>query len=225
MRTRKSLTVAWALGICLFTAARLPAGDEAAKPTPPSEYQKLVAQVKGLSEKELAKFDFGKLRKAFFETGEPDLLRFYELRASMYKAAGERRDQEVANAAARVLDVDYTDARVHLYKAVAHKNLGQQKQYLFHRAVSDGLFDSILKTGDGKSFRTAWHVYQVKEEYNLLDCDFDVSDFLSQTLINHEGRMYDVLKAQTKEGQTREFYFDVTEHMKGLERPPSGKGE
>jgi hypothetical protein len=225
MRAGKELTVLWVLGICLLPAARLSAAEQAGKAGPPNEYQKLVAQVKGLSEKELAKFDFGKLRKAFFETGEPDLLRFYELRDSTYKAADERRDQEVVNAAARVLDVDYTDARAHLYKAVAHKNLGQQKQYLFHLAVSDGLLQSILKTGDGKSFGTAWHVYQVKEEHNLLCLELDVPKLPSQTLINHEGRMYDVLKAQTKEGQTREFYFDVTEHMKGLERPPSGKGE
>ena len=210
--------------VCLLATAHGVSAADAEKPDAVAEYQKLVAQVKQLPEEELSKFDFAKLRKAFLDTGASESIGD-ELEKSFKKALEEGRHEAVIAVAEQILTQDFTDVRTHILKASAHKKLGQQKEYTFHMAVSHGLMQSILNTGDGKSFETAWHVYQVKEEYALLQFGLGIAMVWEQSLMGAEGRLYDVLEAEGSEGQSREFYFDVTDLMMRTHEQISGKTE
>jgi hypothetical protein len=66
-------------------------------------------------------------------------------------------------------------------------------------------------------------VYQVKEEYHLLQYRFGISDMVEQKLLESGGKQYDMLRVRTQQGQTLDLYFDVTDHMKRIMERLVGK--
>jgi hypothetical protein len=83
--------------------------------------------------------------------------------------------------------------------------LGIAKDY---RATAQGIIDSILSTGDGKSLDTAWEVINQNEEYSLLE-HLELTP-KSQALVFEKGRPYDVFTVQAKDGSERKVIFDVS---------------
>ena len=79
----------------------------------------------------------------------------------------------------------------------------------FHRAVAQGLIDSIIHAGDGQSAESAWTVYRVKEEYEVLKAKN--ARFTSQSRINVGARTLDLLDAERDDGEKLHVYFDITE--------------
>jgi hypothetical protein len=106
------------------------------------------------------------------------------------------------------LATNFLDARSHMICSISYRALGDTVKSAFHDAVARGLIRSILDSGDGKSFKTAFLVIAIPEEYILLE----VLGLRSgeQVLIEHEGSSYDRLKAvDVKTNDTLTVYFNV----------------
>ncbi len=76
------------------------------------------------------------------------------------------------------------------------------------RQKAQAILDSILDSGDGNSPETAYVVINIVEEYAVLD-HFGLR-LTSQSLLNKDGRVYDVIVGTAEDGAERDFYFDVT---------------
>lgn len=50
------------------------------------------------------------------------------------------------------------------------------KEADFHRAVAVTLIKSIMKSGDGRGVGSAWTVFQVKEEYEVINVPGGIVD-------------------------------------------------
>ena len=82
----------------------------------------------------------------------------------------------------------------------------------FHRAVAQGLFDSIIHAGNGQSPESAWTAYREKEAYEILKAK--QARFMSQSVNKEGNRTFDVLDAErVVDGAKLRFYFDITELM------------
>ena len=77
-----------------------------------------------------------------------------------------------------------------------------------YRATAQGVIDSILSTGDGKSAATAWEVINQNEEYALMEhLGFEPQD---QALIFDAKKPYDRFTVIAKDGTEQKVYFDVS---------------
>ena len=129
-----------------------------------------------------------------------------------FDRAFERKDyKKVAKFGELILEKDFTDARTHTLKAFAHEKLNQTDKSYVHFIISFKLKDSLLQTGDGLSPETAWHVYQVKEEYHLLWSRF--FNVIGQSLIRRADKSYEMLRCKSSTGEISTFYFDITDIM------------
>lgn len=84
------------------------------------------------------------------------------------------------------------------------------------------LVDSILRSGDGRDFATAFQVINVAEEYAVLR--IIGLQTTSQTLVEHEGSSFDAMHVKDpKSGNELTLYFNVDLPMKWLNRQFSEK--
>jgi len=122
------------------------------------------------------------------------------LNAKEFAKAIEQADVVLAN--------EYVNIDAHVVESAANRELGAMEKADFHRAVWHGLIDSILKSGDGKSPKTAWVVISVHEEYVVLQVlGFTLSQ---QSLLHQGGHSYDEMKAKNdQDGSEQTFYFNV----------------
>jgi Domain of unknown function (DUF4919) len=106
-------------------------------------------------------------------------------------------------------------------KAAAYRELKDVKSADDARGTWMAVVDSILNNGDGRSFKTAWTVINVSEEYavlSLLECEVQ-----QQSLQGDGNSRYDVLNvSHGKTGRSLTFYFNVDAPMKHLHEVFSG---
>jgi hypothetical protein len=132
--------------------------------------------------------------------------------------------------AAAVLDVtgkiladDQANIRAHMLRAVALRKLERHTEADFHRAVAMAMLKSIFRTGDGRSPKTAWTVFQVREEYEVMKA---LGLLVESQNLTHEGpKQLDVLEGSApKDGRRVRVYFDITEVFAEEGRAFSGVG-
>jgi hypothetical protein len=116
-----------------------------------------------------------------------------------------------------ILADDQTDIRAHMLRGIALRKLGRAKEADFHRGVAMALINSIMKSGDGRGVKSAWIVFQVKEEYEVIKVLGGLIE--SQSLTSKSGRHLDIVEArQPQGGETMRVYFDITEFFEEQER-------
>ena len=100
-------------------------------------------------------------------------------------------------------------------KAAALRALGRTEQAETVRQQWMALMDSILLSGDGKDFATAFRVISVDEEYSILRVMR--IERVTQSLVEHDGSQFDVLSAKDPEsGRDFQLYFNIDLPMKWL---------
>lgn len=152
--------------------------------------------------------DFGALRRAYAQTADyrPDDPAMAALRREMDRDldAGDRA--EAMQIAKQILAHDYVDIDAHRILERAGAPCAD-----FHRAIADGLTQSILDSGDGKSPATAYSVLSTDEEYAVLDrLELQAG---AQSLVERDGHQYDVLLAFRDRGKPFEVYFNVDQPL------------
>ena len=100
-------------------------------------------------------------------------------------------------------------------KAAALRALGKTAQAEEVRQQWMALMDSILVSGDGKDFATAFRVISVDEEYSVLR--LMRIERVTQALVEHDSSQFDVLSVKDPEaGKEFQLYFNIDLPMKWL---------
>jgi hypothetical protein len=197
-----------------------------------AEYYRSWAAVPGTpTPRELGQLDLRRLRRGrLYAGGALEQRHVNALDRELSDAFARGDDATVLQLTAKLLADDQTDLRANMLRAVALRRTGDERQADQFGKFGAQLLESLVRDGDGKSFETAWTAFQVKEEYAVLSSrGYAVS---SQTLVENDGRHYDVLEAHSlrnpdPSGEAERFYFDVTELFKEQQRQseeqPAGK--
>ena len=192
-------------GILLMSALTCHGQD----PKPASEYAGLRDRVKGGD----LSVDFARLRISYIDSPEHhDAKDTDEQMKQMIQAINAHDFKKAIRNAEIVLENDYTDMDAHFGEFIAYREQGDSKASEFHRAVFDGLIQSILNSGDGKSKEKAYVVASVHEEYVVLRVlKLQPGE---QSLVSDQGHSYDLLEAKDPAtGKTVELYFNVDVSM------------
>lgn len=160
---------------------------------------------------EIGPTDFGRFRRGrlyLTDAGDPQGAK--TLQGRLTTAFDGNDSRAILEITAKILADDQADIRAHMLRAIALRKVGRSREADFHRAVALGLIDSIVRTGDGRAAKSAWTVFRVKEEYEVIKvmgCTVE-----SQSLISEGGRRFDILEARkAPAGPTIRAYFDITE--------------
>lgn len=156
---------------------------------------------------EVARTDFWRFRRGRLYV--PDASNIQELEARLAEASRSDSAAGVIDASAALLASDQADINAHVLRGNALRKTDHVTEADFHRAVAQGLIDSIIHAGDGQSAESAWTVYRVKEEYEVLKAKN--ARFTSQSRINVGARTLDLLDAERDDGEKLHVYFDITE--------------
>ena len=103
------------------------------------------------------------------------------------------------------------DARAYVMAASLSAKIGKFEDSIRYRNHYYELLASIVNSGDGRSAATAFKVIAIDEEYTLLN--YMGADRKKQSL---QG-VCDVMDVEI-EGKPMTIYFDVSIHLKGLQR-------
>jgi hypothetical protein len=134
-------------------------------------------------------------------------------RQAMFRALHEKRYRDALQAGEEMLDRCPLDLDAHLAVAVSSGELGNPGQAAFHRRIIEGLVQSILASGDGKSLKSAMTVIDVQEEYVALDA-LGLQP-RGQGLLRKSGRYFD--EVQTLDPRTNTsgvLYFNLDRPMR-----------
>jgi hypothetical protein len=161
---------------------------------------------------EIGRTDFVRFRRGRLYIGGGDLPALERSMHDELSVAFDKGDSKATvEVTKRLLAHDQTDIRAHVLRGMALRKMERTAEADFHRGVALALLNSITNSGDGRSVKTAWTVFQVKEEYEVVKALGGLVQ--SQSLISEGGRHFDVLEARRPldGGDTIRVYFDVTE--------------
>lgn len=100
------------------------------------------------------------------------------------------------------------DIDLHLALAVAWRDAGDKTKADQFRAQYLGLVDSIMDSGTGRDYASAFHVINVDEEYSVIRVLR--LKVVRQTLQYHEGHAYDVMTVKGAETDPEfPLYFNI----------------
>jgi hypothetical protein len=197
-----------------------PAAKPADKPpqeeqtSPQQEYQALLERVK----KSDASVDFKRMRElqTRLDNYAPYGAGLEDEHPLAALAAGEvARAQALAEG---ILAQGYLDLEAHFAAAQVADKRGDAAAAAHHRYVLQGVLDSILKSGDGKTPETAFVVIAISEEYAVMHhLGLKVA---GQGLISDdEGHSYDLLHGVDPATQAaREVFFNIDAIMGALDK-------
>ena len=167
-----------------------------------------------------ASLDFGILRRGYVHAlaAHPDLAVPEQLRRRLGDAIDDNNPAEVLRAAHAILEHDFTDTRAHVVGALVLEQTGRAASAHFHRVIAAGLFASMKLSGDGLAPASAYVVYQLKEEFELLRVLALAP--IRQRSVADGARLYDQLRASDVNDPAAPcvtLYFDISE-LPGSER-------
>lgn len=176
-------------------------------------YRERAIALRSEASDEIARTDFARFRRGRLYAGvDSDAKAEQALQADLTAAFDGSDLPGVVDVTSKVLANDQADIRAHMLRAVALGKMQRPAEADFHRGVAMGLIKSIMGAGDGRGVKSAWTVFRVKEEYEVikvLGCLVE-----SQSLSSDGDRRFDILDARrVRGGETIRVYFDITELM------------
>lgn len=129
------------------------------------------------------------------------------LKRETYTAIKNSDYKEVVRLTKAMLSLDYTSMFAHMYLQETYKILGDTSNQTKYHSIEFGLLNSIIKSGDGKTCKTGWHVTQIEEEYFIINM---MDAALQSQSINKEGKnMCDKMVVKTENGDIKTYYFEA----------------
>jgi hypothetical protein len=129
-----------------------------------------------------------------------------------YLALGERKFEDSLKIARKIEDQNIADADAHYLAWRSLAELNRQDEAEKERVLLAALFDSILKSGDGKSAKTAWFATTIREEYLFMQAVLNV-EFQAQHSAMQDGHYYDVVMVKDKDGKQMILWFNDDTEM------------
>lgn len=169
-------------------------------------YQALVARAQTAG----PNVDWRELRLAYFNRPKAGEIE-QSLRGPRKAMIDARRSfawNELLKLCQQIIAVDYVDGQAHLLatSALAQIASGPSEDSNKEQAITLAIFGSML-VKDGMSAENAIEVFSVNEEYELM---FGRQRRVqSQSLVNQNGHVYDVLQTIGKQGQALTFWFQI----------------
>lgn len=171
-----------------------------------------VSGYEGLRQRVIAgdpSVDLTALRFAYMETPQYSPYEPEIVSRDALIAVDEGNLEKALTLAGRILENDFTNGGAHVAAAICHREFDDPAQADFHRKLWMGLYDSICRSGDGKSPETALTVINIEEEYFFLY----VSELIpvKQDLVCVGDKSFDVIEVQDSErDKVKKAYFDVS---------------
>jgi hypothetical protein len=186
--------------VLLASQPAAPAAD------PDAAFARLLAAAKA----EPGGADFTALRLAYAETSRFDPGASPELDTSPVEHELKNGERAAAAAALdRIMDGRWTDARAHAAAAALCERMKDEDRSSLHREFERGLLDSILETGDGRSFETAWKAVTVADEEAALGW-LRLGGGGSRAMVERDGRRYHVHTFRDEQiGREIVVHFDL----------------
>jgi hypothetical protein len=193
-------------------------GSDATLPPRPADaaadiayYQERTAALASGALTDIARTDFARLRRgALYLLGPSDSAAQAAAHAQLMAAFRASDANAMLAASTTILASDQADIRAHALAALALRRADRTAEADFHHQMAMALVESILQTGDGRGFKSAWTVFRTKEEYEVLMARGYI--VRSQSLKSDGGRDFDVLSARdAQQGQSIDAFFDITE--------------
>ena len=171
-----------------------------------SEYLAMVARAHTMPED----FNFKALRKLYPKTS------FYSPFGEMsYKdklienlEKAKQGDKAALAEANKIADEHFAHFRVHFYMMAAHLSKAVPGDAGFNDWALKGIAKSMLDGNDGSFPPAAIKVLDVSEEYFLVRLYFRGKP-MGQSVLNKDGRIFDVLAYTDTAGNKKEAYFDI----------------
>lgn len=108
----------------------------------------------------------------------------------------------------RGLKLDKFNVDLLVIKSASLRAMGRIEDADMSRQQWIAVIDSILSSGDGRGFSTAFKVISVDEEYAVLN--IKGLQMTKQSLVKHEESEFDILVAKNlKSGEESELYFNI----------------
>ena len=197
----------------LLAAQAIAQPAPAPAPTPEQEFKALLERVK----KSDASVDFTRLRQlqTQLDSYKPYGVDVEEHPYRVLKAGDVKKAQALVE---QILAESYLDMNAHNVAALIADQRGDKAAGEYHRYVLEGVVDSILGSGDGKTPETAYVVIAVSEEYATVG--ILGLEVVEQHLVRDEsGHSYDVLEVVNPETKaTQRVYFNIDSVMGALSK-------
>ena len=170
-----------------------------------AKYEALLERVKASD----TTVSFKDLRMAYTESaGYAPYGGNSEARKTMIAALNEKNYDKAREYAEGILQKNYVDITAHIVASAAYRELKNADRAKYHQAIVEGLAQSIMKSGDGKSLETAFVVISTDEEYalfNLLGMKA-----VGQALVHDKGHSYDRMEAIDRKTEAKAtFFFNI----------------
>jgi hypothetical protein len=164
--------------------------------------------------------DFWELRR--MHVSKPDF-RVSAYISPQYKIAIDNLEASVGKADAAAIrkqcdaafKIYFIESKAHALCGLALDKAGDKEGAEYERYLSQGMVSSILATGDGKTWKTAYEVFAVSEEYDVLfaaGLEKTQQGTLDGTTKDGKTKAFDVITAKDPQtGAEQRIFFNVTE--------------
>ncbi len=166
-------------------------------------------------------FDFKASLDHFIQTKEYDPYADVEaLKKEFSESLKDHRPEKALSLGMKILEIKPFDIEIHALLSQIYFRKNDPKKSHLHNYIASSLLDRILKSGDGKSYLTAYKIYNPEDEMAV----FCYMKKYPVQRVNHEkyDRFIDVYSFE--DGQT--LFFDITllfKHVSGEKEDPAEK--
>jgi hypothetical protein len=162
--------------------------------------------------------EYSVLRMSYSQSAGYDPFQFdSEAHGILSQAMDLENLSSAMDALTRLLNAYYLDIHAHMLAVDVYEKLGVESKETYHMRFATGLLDSIIRSGDGTSFKKAFIVISTQEEYALLRV-LSLEPIM-QSLRENGHHQYDVFECpHPQTGKIIEVYFNVDLPMNWLDR-------
>lgn len=183
-------------------------GAQESKIVIPNLNDKYSEYVKKLEEGNTA-IDFEDFRNSFLDSKQFNKkgLNYDSLKRQVIAEINNKNYNEIVVLTKKMLSIDYTSLFAHKYLQQTYKILGDTINSQKYHDIEFGLLNSIIKSGDGKTCSTGWHVTQIEEEYFIIG--IMGARLQVQSIYNEGKNMCDKMVIKMEDGGTKTYYFEA----------------
>jgi hypothetical protein len=143
------------------------------------------------------------------------------LKKLVYAELKNKNYEGVVRLTKAMLSIDYTSMFAHMYLQKTYKILGDTVNRNKYHAIEFGLIYSIIKSSDGLTCETGWHVTQIEEEYFIINVVLGL-EFQQQEISSSKKNTCDKMTLKAEDGKTEIYFFEANKVFE-MERKMFGK--
>jgi len=198
----KLLTIAAVAILASIPAASASAADE--QQSARAKYAELSAKVRAGD----LDIDWQGLRVAAVLGEITDARDEFQATQKGYAALEQEKFADALKIAREIEEHNIADGDGHYIALVALDKLGRRDEQEKERIFLAAFFQSIIKSGDGKSAKTAWFAATIREEYLIMQLMLGVQ-FEQQHSLSKDGHYYDVVAVKDQNGKEQILWFNT----------------